>query len=117
MESEKLGIRKTRTAPLNPQSNGLVERYKWTLATQLNLCMSRDQKDWDLQLPLVLLATQSAVQEIINVFIYITCYGRRHLRGYMKGEVMCVQQRGARLSFQTGKKENRAEKAMEIEKD
>ncbi|KAI2646047.1 Retrovirus-related Pol polyprotein [Labeo rohita] len=72
----QLGIRKTRTTPLHPQSDGLVERYNRTLATQLALCVSRDQKDWDLQLPLVLLATRSAVQETTGCTPALLMLGR-----------------------------------------
>ncbi len=72
----QVGIRKTRTTPLHPQSDGLVERYNRTLATQLALCVSRDQKDWDLQLPLVLLATRSAVQETTGCTPALLMLGR-----------------------------------------
>nr|XP_055054004.1 uncharacterized protein LOC129439426 [Misgurnus anguillicaudatus] len=72
----QLGIWKTRTTPLHPQSDGLVERYNRTLATQLALCVSRDQRDWDLQLPLVLLATRSAVQETTGCTPALLMLGR-----------------------------------------
>ncbi|KAG7473860.1 hypothetical protein MATL_G00100470 [Megalops atlanticus] len=45
------------------QSNGLVERFNRTLATQLAILTSRRQQDWDLHLPLVLWAYRTAVQE------------------------------------------------------
>ncbi|KAI4905925.1 hypothetical protein NFI96_009525 [Prochilodus magdalenae] len=60
---EKLGIVKTRTTPLHPQSDGLVERFNDTLTTQLAMLTGQHQRDWDLHLPLVLLACRSAVQE------------------------------------------------------
>ncbi|XP_039453944.1 LOW QUALITY PROTEIN: uncharacterized protein LOC120432803 [Oreochromis aureus] len=60
---QRLGIRKTRTTPLHPQSDGLVERFNHTLATQLAILTSRQQRDWDQHLPLVLMAYCSAVQE------------------------------------------------------
>ncbi|KAI4905005.1 hypothetical protein NFI96_003630 [Prochilodus magdalenae] len=59
----RLGITKTRTTPLHPQSDGLVERFNRTLATQLAMVVESDQSDWDLQLPLVLWACRTAVQE------------------------------------------------------
>ncbi|KAJ8369055.1 hypothetical protein SKAU_G00090830 [Synaphobranchus kaupii] len=58
-----LNIKKTRTTPLQPQSDGLVERFNRTLATQLALLTSRYQQDWDVQLPLMLLTCCSAMQE------------------------------------------------------
>ncbi|TWW54740.1 hypothetical protein D4764_0276330, partial [Takifugu flavidus] len=59
----RLGIKKTRTTPLHPQSDGLVERFNRTLATQLAILTSRRQRDWDQHLPLVLWAYRTAVQE------------------------------------------------------
>ncbi|KAK2912644.1 hypothetical protein Q8A73_006757 [Channa argus] len=60
---QRLGVRKTRTTPLHPQSDGLVEQFNRTLATQLAILTSRHQKDWDQHLPLVLWAYRTAVQE------------------------------------------------------
>ncbi|KAK2922219.1 hypothetical protein Q8A73_001704 [Channa argus] len=60
---QRLGVRKTRTTPLHPQSDGLVEQFNCTLATQLGILTSRHQKDWDQHLPLVLWAYRTAVQE------------------------------------------------------
>lgn len=47
---KQLVIRKTRT-------------FNCTLGVQLVLAVAKDQKDWDLQLPLVLIACCSATQE------------------------------------------------------
>uniref|UniRef100_A0A8C5DVC8 Integrase catalytic domain-containing protein n=1 Tax=Gouania willdenowi TaxID=441366 RepID=A0A8C5DVC8_GOUWI len=60
---ERLGMQKTRTTPLHPQSDGLVERFNRTLAKQLAILTAEHQRDWDMHLPLVLLAYRSAVQE------------------------------------------------------
>uniref|UniRef100_A0A672I094 Gypsy retrotransposon integrase-like protein 1 n=1 Tax=Salarias fasciatus TaxID=181472 RepID=A0A672I094_SALFA len=60
---ERLGIHKTRTTPLHPQSDGLVERFHRNLGDQLAIVTSRHQRDWDKHLPLVLMACRSAVQE------------------------------------------------------
>lgn len=59
----RLGVSKTRTTPLHPQSDGLVERFNRTLSTQLAILTSKHQKDWDRHLPLVLWSYRSAVQE------------------------------------------------------
>lgn len=59
----RLGVNKTRTTPLHPQSDGLVERFNRTLVTQLAMLTSTHQRDWDRHLPLVLMAYRSAVQE------------------------------------------------------
>uniref|UniRef100_W5NNZ4 Integrase catalytic domain-containing protein n=1 Tax=Lepisosteus oculatus TaxID=7918 RepID=W5NNZ4_LEPOC len=60
---QRLGITKTRTTPLHPQSDGLVERFNQTLATQLATLVSRHQRDWDRHLPLALWAYRTTVQE------------------------------------------------------
>uniref|UniRef100_A0A3B3HNC7 Integrase catalytic domain-containing protein n=1 Tax=Oryzias latipes TaxID=8090 RepID=A0A3B3HNC7_ORYLA len=60
---KQLGIQKTRTTPLHPQSDGLVERFNKTLAKQLAILTAEHQRDWDSHLPLVLLAYRSAVQD------------------------------------------------------
>ena len=59
----RLGVHKTRTTPLHPQSDGLVERFNRTLATQLAILTSQHQRDWDRHLPLVLWSYRTAVQE------------------------------------------------------
>uniref|UniRef100_W5MBG4 Integrase catalytic domain-containing protein n=1 Tax=Lepisosteus oculatus TaxID=7918 RepID=W5MBG4_LEPOC len=60
---QRLGITKTRTTPLHPQSDGLVERFNRTLSTQLATLVSRHQRDWDRHLPLALWPNRTAVQE------------------------------------------------------
>lgn len=58
-----LGIKKTRTTALHPQSDGMVERYNRTLATQLSLFVDNHQKDWDQHVLLLLMAYRSAVHD------------------------------------------------------
>ena len=58
-----LGVQKTRTTPLHPQSDGMVERFNRTLAGELAKYCREDQQDWDLWLPFALMAYRSAVQE------------------------------------------------------
>ena len=60
---ELLGVQKTRTTPLHPQSDGMVERFNRTLAGELAKYCREDQEDWDLWLPFALMAYRSAVQE------------------------------------------------------
>ncbi len=58
-----MGITKTQTTPLHPQSDGMVERMNRTLLAQLALFTEDHQRDWDCHIPLLLMALRSAVQE------------------------------------------------------
>ena len=58
-----LGIEKTRTTPLHPQSDGQVEGFNRTLVEMLRGRLQPDQKDWDLQLPAFMMAYRSSVHE------------------------------------------------------
>ncbi|GFX91059.1 transposon Tf2-9 polyprotein [Trichonephila clavipes] len=60
---ELLGIDKTKTTPLHPQSDGMVERFNRTILNNLSLMVSKNQQDWDQKIPLFLLAYRSAVHE------------------------------------------------------
>ncbi|GFW19896.1 hypothetical protein TNCV_3561991 [Trichonephila clavipes] len=60
---ELLGIDKTKTTPLHPQSDGMVERFNRTIHNNLSLMVSKNQQDWDQKVPLFLLAYRSAVHE------------------------------------------------------
>jgi transposase InsO family protein/predicted aspartyl protease len=58
-----LGIRKTRTTPLHPQSDGMVERMNRTLNRYLSKVVSDHQRDWDQHLHLFLMAYRSSAHE------------------------------------------------------
>lgn len=58
-----LGIEKTRTTPLHPQSDGMVERFNRTLLDYLAKYVDRHQTDWDRHLQPALLAYRSAEHE------------------------------------------------------
>ena len=58
-----LGIKKTRTTPLRPQSDGMVERFNRTLMQEVAKYCASDQRDWDVHLPFLLMAYRSAEHE------------------------------------------------------
>ena len=55
-----LGIKKTRTTPYHPASDGMVERFNRTLEMQLSKFADHNQKDWDLHIPFLVMAYRSA---------------------------------------------------------
>mgnify|MGYP001546096517 CR=1 FL=1 len=48
-----VGVYKTRTTSLHPQGNALCERFNRTLGNMLSAYCEKNQKNWDLYLPLV----------------------------------------------------------------
>ena len=58
-----LDIRKTRTTPYFPQSDGMVEVKNAVMAQMLNAIGNSEQSDWDLMLPFCMLAYNSTVHE------------------------------------------------------
>lgn len=58
-----LDIKKTRTIPFHPQSDGMVERINRTLEDMLSLVVAKNQEDWDAWLPYLMMAYRSVEQE------------------------------------------------------
>ena len=73
---KSLGIVKTRTAPYHPQSDGLVERFNRTLLNLLSLAASENEQEWDLHLPMVMLAYCTSVQESTGCTPFYLMFGR-----------------------------------------
>lgn len=64
---ELLGIKKTRTTALHPQSDGQVERQHQTITNYLAKFISENQKDWDRWIPMFLLSYRSSKHETTGV--------------------------------------------------
>lgn len=60
---ELLGIHKTRTTPMHPESDGMVERFNRTLVQEIAKRCRHGQTDWDQHIPTILMAYRSAVHE------------------------------------------------------
>jgi len=65
--TELLGMKKTRTTALHPQSDGQVERQHQTLVNYLAKFIAENQKDWDQWIPMFLLAYRSSKHETTGV--------------------------------------------------
>ncbi|MCG8033048.1 MAG: DDE-type integrase/transposase/recombinase, partial [Candidatus Thiodiazotropha taylori] len=71
-----LDIEKTRTTPYHPESDGMVERFNRTLATMLSAYVSENHKDWDNQLPYVMMAYRSTDHETTSMSPNMLMLGR-----------------------------------------
>ena len=49
--------------PYHPQSDGTIERFNRTLLDKLSTTVENDHRNWDVQLPLLMLAYRTSVQE------------------------------------------------------
>ena len=70
-----LGMKKNRTKPLRPQSDGMVKRYN-QLEECLRKAVSSSQRDRDVKLPLSLLAYRSAIHRATGRSPTEMIYGR-----------------------------------------
>jgi len=65
--AELLGMKKTRTTALHPQSDGQVERQHQTIINYLTKFISENQKNWDQWIFMFLLAYRSSKHESTGV--------------------------------------------------
>ena len=61
-----LGISKTRTCPWHPQGNAITERENKVIVDMLSHFCNARQSDWDLHLPVVMLAYRSSVHRMLG---------------------------------------------------
>ncbi|XP_078501186.1 mitogen-activated protein kinase kinase kinase 3 isoform X1 [Lissotriton helveticus] len=72
-----LDLTHIRTSAYHPQTDGLVERYNWTLKTTLKKLLGSETKDWDKMLPLALYVVRSQVQSSLGCSPFELLYGRQ----------------------------------------
>jgi len=83
-----LGIKKTRTTPFHPESNGLVERFNRTLNEMLCTTASENPLTWDKRLSLLTMAYRATPHESTGFSPNFMVYGREL---YMPIDVMMGQ--------------------------
>jgi hypothetical protein len=71
-----LGVSKTRTTPLHPQLDGMVERYIKTIEEHLRKVVAQHQRDWNERLPLFLLAYRAASHDTTGLTPSSLVFGR-----------------------------------------
>lgn len=73
---QRLGIKRTRSSPFNPQGNGQAERTNRTLAERLAMDLdAMDQSDWDEKLPSALAAIRTAPNSTTGESPYFLLFG------------------------------------------
>ena len=72
---EMLGIKKTRTTPFHPQSDGISERNIKTLSKMIAMT-AREQTEWDDHLPFLSMAYRATVHESTGLSPNLMMYGR-----------------------------------------
>jgi hypothetical protein len=73
---QRLGVSKTRTFPLHPQLDGMVERYIKTVEQHLRKVVASNLKDWDAMLPLFLLAYRASMYDTTGFTPASLLFGR-----------------------------------------
>jgi hypothetical protein len=71
-----LGVKKINTSGYHPQTDGLVEKFNSTLINMIAKCCEVAQHDWDEQLPFLLFAYRSSMQESTKESPFFLLYGR-----------------------------------------
>ena len=72
-----MGMDKTRTTPLHPQSDGMVERFNRTTKEMLSKFVAENQRDWDSHFPILMMAYRSAVHETTSFTPCELMFGRQ----------------------------------------
>ncbi len=73
---QRLGIKRTRSSPFNPQGNGQAERTNRTLAERLAMDFeAMDQTDWDEKLSSALAAIRTAPNSTTGESPYFLLFG------------------------------------------
>ena len=86
-----LGMKKINTSGYHPQTDGLVEKFNSTLQSMISKSSERNPTKWDKQLPLLLFAYRSVVQESTkeSPFFLALWSGPQATHGNLVGSYIC----------------------------
>ena len=71
-----IGVKTIRTSQYHPETNGLVERFNWTLKAMLRKTLVGEKRGWDSILPYVLFAYREVPQATLGFSPFELLYGR-----------------------------------------
>ena len=71
-----LKIKKSKTTPYHPQSDGMIERMNRTIVDMLSKFVNENQKDWDEKLPKLMMAYRTSVHETTQFTPAYLMFGR-----------------------------------------
>jgi len=71
-----MGTHKVNMTAYHPRSDGLVKRFNRTLIDMLSKTVDQSGRNWDEQLPFVLIAYRTSVQESTQESPFFLLYGR-----------------------------------------
>ena len=111
-----LGMKKTRTTPFHPESNGLVERFNRTLNEMLCTCARDNSTSWDRHLRLLTMAYRATPHESTGFSPNYMVYGREmHMPIDVMLEERCPQEEDE-LGYVQGLRE-RLEDAYDVARE
>ena len=71
-----LGMKKVNTSGYHPQTDGLVEKFNCTITNMISKSIEGTAVEWDKQLPMLLFAYRSTVQDSTQESPFYLLYGR-----------------------------------------
>ena len=71
-----LGMKKVNTSGYHPQTDGLVEKFNCTITNMISKSIEGTAVEWDKQLPMLLFAYRSTVQDSTKESPFYLLYGR-----------------------------------------
>ena len=71
-----LGMKKVNTSGYHPQTDGLVEKFNCTITNMISKSIEGSVVEWDKQLPMLLFAYRSTVQDSTKESPFFLLYGR-----------------------------------------
>ena len=79
----ELGVRQIKSSAYYPESQSALERFHASLKTMIRAYVEQHEKDWDVELPLLMFPARESVQESLVFSLFDLVFGH-HVRGPLK---------------------------------